>query len=34
MNGAEPTAEELAYCKTEQPLDDEPHETEPDDEPP
>lgn len=35
MTGAEPTAEELAYCKTEQPLeDDEPHETEPDDEPP
>ena len=35
MNGAEPTAEELAYCKTPQPLDDdEPHETEPDDEPP
>ncbi|MYC00474.1 MAG: hypothetical protein F4X58_00955 [Chloroflexi bacterium] len=35
MNGAEPTAEELAYCKTEQPLeDDEPHETEPEDEPP
>ena len=35
MNGAEPTAEELAYCQPKQPLDDdEPHETEPDDEPP
>jgi len=35
MNGAEPTAEELAYCRTEQPLDDdEPHEAQPEDEPP